>query len=86
MADNVKTPDHYTAGGIETIDFIRAKLGAGFPSYCIGNVIKYVSRYDKKGAPEEDLKKARMYLDWAIEAIEQESGRAEVAKFLRSLP
>lgn len=32
-----------------------------------GNVIKYVIRADNKGGIE-DLKKARVYLDWEIEA------------------
>lgn len=66
--DNVKHPAHY-CGQIETIDFIKDKLGAGFVPYCIGNVIKYVSRYDKKGKPVEDLEKAAVYLDWAIENL-----------------
>jgi hypothetical protein len=26
MGDPVNSPDHYTAGGIETIDYLRAKL------------------------------------------------------------
>jgi hypothetical protein len=46
MSDPVNQPKHYTTGGIETIDYIRAKLGGDhFQAYCIGNVIKYVSRY-----------------------------------------
>ncbi len=67
--DNVKHPRHYM-GKIETIDFIEDKLGAaGFVAYCLGNVIKYISRYDKKGNPLEDLKKAAVYLDWAIRKL-----------------
>ena len=68
MNDNVNHPQHY-CGKIETIDFIKDKLGAGFVPYCLGNVIKYISRYDKKGRPEEDLKKAAVYLNWAIEEL-----------------
>lgn len=60
--DMVNHPPHYKSGGIETIDFIEAKkLG-----YNLGNVVKYVSRSDYKGAPIEDLKKARWYLDREI--------------------
>jgi len=71
MSDNVLHPAHY-AGEIETIDFIRDKLTAdGFRAYCIGNVLKYISRYDKKGAPLEDLQKAQVYLGWAIESFSQ---------------
>lgn len=69
MSDNVLHPAHYV-GEIETIDFIRDKLTAdGFRAYCIGNVMKYISRYEKKGAPLEDLQKAQVYLGWAIESF-----------------
>ena len=62
LADNVNSPNHYTTGGIETIDFIEAKkLG-----YNLGNVVKYVSRADLKGNKLEDLQKAKWYLDRAI--------------------
>jgi hypothetical protein len=68
--DNVNRPAHYTAGKIETIDFIEDK---GF-NYRIGNVIKYVSRHDKKYSDLEkqleDLKKAAWYLEREIKARE----------------
>lgn len=66
--DAVNHPNHY-CGKIETIDFIEDKLGSGFVPYCLGNVIKYISRYDKKGNPLEDLQKAAVYLQWAIEKM-----------------
>lgn len=70
MSDNVNSPDHYTAGGIETIDIIKAKLTPEeFAGYCKGNVIKYVTRANLKGGLE-DLKKAGVYLDWLIESME----------------
>lgn len=69
--DNVKHPAHY-CGQIETIDYIKDKLGTGFVPYCIGNVMKYVSRYDKKGKPVEDLEKAAVYLNWAIESLKEQ--------------
>lgn len=66
LKDMVNSPSHYTAGGIETIDFIEAKkLG-----YHLGNVVKYVSRAPHKGRQLEDLKKARWYLDREIENLE----------------
>lgn len=64
----VHKPPHYQ-GKIETIDYIEDKLGEGFVPFCLGNVIKYVSRYDKKGKPQEDLQKAAVYLDWAIRKL-----------------
>ena len=62
--DAVNHPAHYTAGGIETIDFIEAKqLG-----YNLGNVVKYITRADHKGNKLEDLRKAQWYLTREIEA------------------
>lgn len=73
MSDNVNSPDHYTAGGIKTIDIIKAKLThEEFAGYCKGNVIKYVTRANLKGGVE-DLKKAAVYLDWLIESLEPET-------------
>lgn len=70
--DNVNHPSHYADGQIEVIDFIRDKLTpAGFTEYCEGNVLKYVSRWRKKGGVE-DLKKAQVYLGWMIESAEKE--------------
>ena len=73
MSDIVRHPEHYTSGGIETIDYIKAKLGDGFVPYCLGNVLKYVSRAGKKDPTktEEDLEKARVYLTWAINAMRE---------------
>lgn len=63
----VHSPAHYTAGGIETIHYIYAKLGSeGFRAYCMGNVLKYVSRWQNKNGME-DLKKAQVYLQWSID-------------------
>ena len=68
MSNNVNHPSHYTTGGVECIDAIRASLGdADFASYCKGNVIKYLWRYRRKGGTE-DLEKAAVYLNWMIEA------------------
>ena len=56
--DSINHPAHYTAGGIETIDFIEAKK----LNYNLGNVIKYLTRADHKGSKLEDLRKAQWYL------------------------
>jgi hypothetical protein len=61
-ADSVNHPAHYKVGGIETIDFIEAK---GL-NYHLGNVVKYITRADTKGSREEDLLKARWYLNREI--------------------
>jgi len=58
----VDHPSHYNAhpSGVECIVVAEA---FGFN---LGNVIKYVWRAEEKGAPIEDLKKARWYLDREI--------------------
>jgi hypothetical protein len=63
-------PDHYKVGGIETIDYIAAKLSSeAFEGYLRGNVLKYVSRYSEKNGVE-DLKKAEWYLQRLIVTME----------------
>ena len=67
MTDNVNHPSHYADKEIEVIDYIRDTLDCTeFVGYCIGNVLKYTSRWRKKGGLE-DLEKAKVYLDWAIQ-------------------
>lgn len=66
-AEAVVHPTHYNRGSIEVWDFI---VDQGL-DFLRGNVIKYVSRAGNK-SPEkelEDMKKARFYLDKAIEEL-----------------
>ena len=60
--DAVTNPAHYAQHKIQPLQFIMANN----LSYCVGNVIKYVCRYNKK-AGLEDLRKAREYIDILIE-------------------
>lgn len=70
MGDSVNHPNHYqTEGGLEVIDIIKSVLGDGFEPYCVGNVLKYISRYKKKNGLE-DLKKARVYINYVIDYLE----------------
>lgn len=63
-------PNHYKQGGLQPIDMFRAKLTAKeFRGFCKGNIIKYVFRADYKNGLE-DYKKAAVYLNWIIEALE----------------
>lgn len=66
--DSVNNPRHYDLGnGMEVFDVIKEVLGEqGTEGYCIGNVIKYVCRFNKKNG-EEDLRKAKWYLDKYLE-------------------
>ena len=69
--DAVQHPSHYTHGGIECIDAIRASMTAdGFCDYCKDNIIKYIWRWRDKGGVE-DLRKASVYLDWLINAADE---------------
>jgi hypothetical protein len=85
--DSVNKPQHYTQGGIECIEAIRASLSpSAFQGYCKGNVMKYLWRYEHKGKPAEDLKKAQVYMNWMIESVEQEAiarKKAETEELLR---
>ena len=66
----VQHPSHYTQGGIECIEAIRASMTAdGFCDYCKGNILKYIWRWRDKGGVE-DLRKASVYLNWLINAAD----------------
>jgi len=64
--DLVNHPDHYTMGGIETIDFIEAKQ----LNYHLGNVVKYITRAGHKGNQLQDLQKALWYLEREIKNVQ----------------
>jgi len=71
--DMVNHPPHYTQGGIECIDAIRAAI-TGKPPYeawLVGQIIKYIWRYDKKNGLE-DLEKAKFYLDRLIMEVKED--------------
>jgi hypothetical protein len=63
VVDEVNHPEHYKAGGIECIDYLQAKLTEEqFEGFCVGNALKYISRYRHKNG-KEDLEKSRWYLN-----------------------
>ena len=75
--NNAINPSHYkAANGLETIDVIRAFTDGlnGVETFCIGNILKYVTRYSNKNGVE-DLKKARWYLDYVIKEYEKNDNR-----------
>ena len=65
--DMVNKPPHYQSAEVECIDAIKAATGDGFGYHLAGTIIKYIWRYQHKGNPVQDLKKARWYLDKLIE-------------------
>lgn len=73
MSNNI-SPEHYKKGGLEVVDIWRKKLtNDEFCGLCKGNILKYVLRSDYKNGVE-DLKKAKVYLEWLIEAKEKKDG------------
>ena len=69
--EKVNHPKHYNVGKIEVIEYLKDQGLA--EDFCIGNVIKYVSRHRHKSNPLEDLKKAMWYLEYLIK-ITNEKG------------
>ena len=71
MEENVNHPSHYTQGKFETIEVIEefTKGLKGIDAFCIGNAIKYLSRWQYKNGIE-DLKKAVWYINKVIEEKE----------------
>lgn len=71
VKDPVNQPTHYTQGKVECIDAIEsATVGKnGFEAYCVGNVIKYLWRYEQKGG-KESVEKAQYYLNKILENME----------------
>ena len=70
--DSVIRPAHYTQGGVECIEAIKASMNTlEYQGYLKGNVLKYVWRWRDKGGVE-DLRKAQVYLGWLLDTFEAE--------------
>ncbi len=76
MPDAVNSPQHYTTGKIEVIDYIEDKN----LNFYRANVVKYVTRAGiKNSATEiEDLKKALWYLSREISKLEENRNGTKV--------
>lgn len=67
-------PDYYHKNGmdvIKMIELLRGKEAA--KEFCIGNVLKYTIRHDKKNGME-DLEKAQTYIYRLMEWAGEENG------------
>lgn len=66
----INHPTHY--GGEDNPYETIKVIDAWNLSFCLGNVVKYISRAGKKAGNStlQDLKKARFYLNHAIQKIE----------------
>jgi len=66
----MESPEHYKTQKVQPIQYLNVSMPEQqFIGFLRGNVIKYVSRYDKKNGLD-DLKKAKVYLDWLIQYTE----------------
>jgi len=64
--DGVDAPAHYCLHKVTTVMLIEDwNL-----DFFLGSTLKYIERYQLKGSPLQDLKKARKYLDMKIELLE----------------
>jgi hypothetical protein len=71
--DPINHPSHYTAGGIETIDVMKAKSShLEFIGHLRLTVMKYITRGPFKENALQDYKKAQWYLDRLIKEIEDQ--------------
>ena len=72
MQEQVNHPSHY--GGMDNPYEAIKVIDAWNLDFCLGNVVKYISRAGKKdnNSKEQDLKKALWYLEHEIESMKGE--------------
>lgn len=66
--DNISNPAHYTNGRRYEPRKVIMDWDLNF---YLGNVVKYISRAGRKGDALNDLMKAKQYLEWEIERLEE---------------
>lgn len=67
-------PNHYKTGGIETIDYMKAKSTTEeFRGHLRLTALKYLSRYGQKDDELQELQKAKWYLDRLIQELEDDT-------------
>lgn len=75
--ETVNHPSHYqTSSGLEAIDVIEAFCDGlnGVESFCTGNALKYLCRWNSKNGLE-DLKKAQWYINKLIDIKEEKESK-----------
>jgi hypothetical protein len=70
--DIVNHPKHYTHGGIETIDYMKAKsTHEEFCGHLRLTAIKYLSRAGLKDDTLQDMQKAGWYVNRLIQELQE---------------
>lgn len=83
--DAVNHPKHYTNSSLECIQVMEMTFGIDSTyDYCLMNAFKYMWRHKEKNGLE-DLKKARWYVNHAIEIKPDGFLHANVDRLLRDL-
>jgi hypothetical protein len=77
---------HYTDSKIQPIQAIEHWCtGTQYVGFCVGNILKYIARYDRKGTPLQDIAKAATYADYVltyyINTMDQERQASILTKY-----
>lgn len=76
--DRVSKPKHYRSHHdeypeLECIDAIQASMPPDqFAAYLKGSAMKYLWRYENKGEPLNDLRKAKTFIEFLIAHVNQQ--------------
>ena len=67
MNDMINHPTHYTQAGVmlEPIDVLR------YAPFDLGNALKYILRAGHKDNALQDLEKAEVYIEWALDSYKR---------------
>lgn len=70
----VNHPDHYKTGKFECIDVMLEIFGPqATMDFCLLNSFKYLYRCNAKGKKDEDIAKARWYIDKYLEISKEDT-------------
>lgn len=71
IKEQINHPEHY--GGEDNVYEAIKVIEAWDLGFCLGNVVKYISRAGKKDAGKliQDLEKAKWYLDHEIDKLKK---------------
>lgn len=77
--DDINQPKHYAYGIIECKDYLEScGIAEDYYAACI---IKYITRYKRKGGVE-DVRKAKRYAEYLISLLEAEVKDSEIPELL----